>query len=44
MISTAFDLAAALLLLAGESFALLLMILGGIDLYDHFQERKRAKN
>lgn len=43
MISASFDLAAGLLILGAEAFALFLMILGAIDLWGHIQgERTRA--
>ena len=43
MISEIGNLAFGLLLLAGQTFALLLMILGAIDLHGHIKEKK-AKN
>jgi len=40
MISTLAGLAVGLAILAGESFALLLMVLGAIDLWTHYKERE----
>lgn len=40
MISATFDLAAGLLILAGQGFALFLMILGAVDLYTHITDKR----
>jgi len=41
MILNAIQLASGLAILAAQAFALLLMILGAIDLHGHIQEKKR---
>lgn len=43
MIYSGLELFGALLILGFKAFAMLLMILGAIDLHGHLQERKRAK-
>lgn len=44
MITTLAGLGAGLAILAGESFALFLMVLGAIDLYGHIQQKKERES